>query len=346
MEHRHGRAAAPSRRMAAAALVALGALTAAIPARAEDRVTVAAAAINVAHGPIALAAASPDIFKAHGITVAVNDLRGASANCIAALVSKAVELCQVGTTTGTDAIAEGADLVAVAVLTGPIAEVVLSAKAVARLPVKPDAPIADRLRALKGLSLVSSAPGTANYTLLDSMMGTVNQSIRDIRFRTLTEVPAMSEAIRHEQIDGAFWVIGSLSPLLVDGTGIRWISLARGDVEDYQGLPFVTVYARKDWAEQNADLVRRIHAAYADAVARLKDRAEESSRLIREKYFPDLDPVLWKDGYEQARLAFIDGAKVTAKAWQASLDIQARSSKKDYSSAAFDKVVVPAARAN
>ena len=335
---------APTRPLAACLLGAAALFVP--PAQAEDRINIATAAINIAHAPIALAAASPDVFARHGIAINLTDLRGASPNCIAALLSRAVELCQVGTTTGTDAIAEGADLVAVAVLTGPIAEIILSSKTAEKLPVRADAPIADRIRALKGLNVVTSAPGSANYILLDTMMGTVGMSIADIRYRTLAEPAAMIEAIKRQQIDGAFWVIGSLANVLVEGSGVRWISLARGDVEDYQGLPFVTVFARRDWVEANLDLVRRIHDAYADAVALLKQQPEQSSRLIKAKYFPDLDPALWNDGYQQARLAFIDGAKVSARSWQRSLEIQARSSGKDYGPAAFEKVVIAAARAD
>lgn len=315
------------------------------PARAEDEVRIAAAAINVAHSAVALAAAKPEVFGKHGIKVAVNDLRGASPNCIAALISKAADLCQVGTTTGTDAIAEGADLVAVAVLTGPVAEIVLSKKAADQLSVKADGPIAERVAAMKGLNIVTSAPGSANYTILDSLMGTVGSSITDIRYRTLADVPAMIEAIRNQQIDGAFWVIGSLAPVVKDGTGVRWISLARGDVEQYLGLPFTSVFARRDWAEQNPDLVKRIHDSYADAIAELKNNPEASSKLIREKFFPDLAPELWNDGYEQGRLSFLDGAKVSAQSWQAFLDLQKKTSGKDYTAAAFDKAVLPAARA-
>ena len=99
---------------------AIGAASSAIAA---DKVRIATASTSLAHGPIGLAVADPSIFGAQDITIEVRDLRGASVNCIAALLSEAVELCQVGTPTGTDAIAEGAKLKAVAVLTGPINEI-------------------------------------------------------------------------------------------------------------------------------------------------------------------------------------------------------------------------------
>ncbi|MBX3528991.1 MAG: ABC transporter substrate-binding protein [Rhizobiaceae bacterium] len=315
-------------------------------AQAQDKVRVAAAAINIAHAPIALAAADPSVFGAHGIDVEVTDLRGAAPNCIAALISEAVEICQVGTPTGTDAIAEGADLVAVAIATGPNGEFVLSSKTVAGLPVKVDGPVAERIKALAGLSMVTSAPGSAYYTMFDSMMQTVGLGISDVRYRTLADVQAMIEGIRNEQFDGALWTVGSLSPVVVEGKGVRWISFARGDVEDFQGLPFITAFARKAWVEQNPDVAKRIHDAYAEANLRLRDRPEESAELIRAKFFPDLDAAFWNDGYTQAVPTFIQGAGVNAAAWQRFLDIQKSSSGKDYSRAAFENVVLEAARAD
>lgn len=278
-------------------IFAAGLLATASAAQAEDTVRVAAAAINIAHGPIALAAADPAIFANHGLTLDLTDLRGQSPNCIAALLSQSADLCQVGTTTGTDAIAEGADLLAIAAVTGPNAEVILSANTVQKLGLAPTAPIEDRIRALKGLNLVTSAPGSAIYTLSDAMLQTVDLSIADVNYRTLADVTAMIEAIRNDQIDGAIWVIGSLAQLLVEGQGVRWISLARGDVSEYEGLPFVTVFARRDWVEANPDLVQRIQAAYAEAIARLKDDPAKSSKLIKDKFFPDMAQNLWDDGY-------------------------------------------------
>jgi NitT/TauT family transport system substrate-binding protein len=335
-----------NRYAAGTAMIAAALSVAASASHAQDKVRVAAAAINIAHAPIALGAADPSVFAAHGIEVEVTDLRGAAPNCIAALISEAVEVCQVGTTTGTDAIAEGADLVALAIATGPNGEFVLSSKAVAGLNVKADAPVAERIKALAGLSMVTSAPGSAYYTMWDSMMQTVGLTISDVRYRTLADVQAMIEGIRNEQIDGALWTVGSLSPVVLEGKGVRWISFARGDVEDFQGLPFITAFARKAWVEQNADIARRIHAAYAEANQRLRDRPEESAELIRKKYFPDLDPAIWSDGYNQAVPTFIQGANVNAAAWQRFLDIQKSSSGKDYSRAAFENVVLEAARAN
>jgi len=326
----------------AAAATSIGFITGA--AMAQESVHVAAAAINIAHGPIALAAADPSIFATHGLDLQVTDLRGASPNCIAALLSRSADLCQVGTTTGTDAIAEGADLVAIVAVSGPSGEVILSDDKVAELGISPDAPADERIRALEGLNISTAAPGSALYTLGDAMLGTVDLSWNDLNYRTLGEVPAMIEAIRNNQLDGSFWVFGSLAQLLVDGEGVRWISLARGDVEEYDGLPFVAVFARREWVEENPERVAAVQAAYSDAIDRLIDDPEASSAAIKAEFFPDMDQALWDDGYEQATNAFLRGGATTEVLWQRLLDLQTTTSEKDYGPASFDNVVIGAAR--
>jgi NitT/TauT family transport system substrate-binding protein len=328
------------------ALAAALGLAIAVPASAQDTLKIATASTSVAHGPLTMAVVAPEIFGKHNLKIEVSDLRGNSANCIVALISGAADLCQVGTTTGTDAIAEGANLKAVAILTGPINELILSSKAVAKTGVKPDAPLADRIRALKGMRLTTSAPGTAHYTTLMETLKLVGLQPGDIQFRTLGDVPAMIQSIKNDQIDGSLWTIGSLGGLITDGSGVRWISMARGDVTQFKPLPYVTVYARGDWVEKNPGLVDRVNKAYADSIARLKSDPANSSKLIKARYFPDLDQALWDDGFSQAVASYFDGAKGIRKGWQDFLDLQAAATKKNYDAAAFDKAVIPQARAD
>lgn len=330
---------------AAVTVAALGSLQAAT-ANAEDLVRIATASTSVAHGPLPLAMADPSIFGANGIRIEVTDLKGQSPNCIAALLSEAVELCQVGTPTGTDAIAEGAKFKAVAVITGPINEIFISKKVADASGVAADAPVEERIKALKGLNLVTAAPGTAHYLTLEATLKKGGLTMNDVQYRTLGDVTAMIESIRNGQIDGALWTIGSLAPLLMDGSGVRWISMARGDIDEFKTLPYVTVYARADWVDANPDLVARIHKSYADAIHQLKTDPERTSKLFKDMFFPNLDQALWDDGFNMARQAYLEGAKTTAAAWQQSLDMQIAGTGKNYDAAAFDKVVIPAARAD
>src|SRR5262249_14404682 len=156
-------------RVLAAGVFAAAAI-AASPTFAQQTVKYGVAAISMSHAPAMMAAVAPEIFAKHGVKMELTDFRGNSPNCTTAAITGAVDTCQTGTTTGTDAIVEGANMKGIAVIIGPISEIILSAKTVAKLNVSPTAPLADRVRALKGLRIVSSGPGTAHYVTLDAML--------------------------------------------------------------------------------------------------------------------------------------------------------------------------------
>lgn len=328
-------------RLAAAALVLAPALT--LQAQAQDKVTVASNSYSLAHGALSLALADPSIFGNNGIELEGRFIQGSSANCIAALLSEEVEMCEVGTTTGNDAVAEGANLKAVAIITGPINEVIISKAAADASGVALDAPIADRAAALKGMRLVTAGPGSPHYISLTTILGEAGLTMDDIQFRTLLDVPAMIESIRNGALDGALWSVGSLAPLLESGEGVRWIMMAK-DMPEFSSLPYVTVFARGDWVDANPDLVERIHKSFADSIQVFYDDPDRASKLFKDKFFPDMDPALWEAGFTQAVQTYLPGAKGSAAAWNRFVELQAQFTGKNYDDAAFEKVVIPAAR--
>lgn len=333
-------------RRAAPALALAGvALAAAAPSQAEV-VKFGSASYSSISGQILAASLDPEIFGAHGIALELVDLRGSSVNCLTALISASVDVCQVGTTTGMDAIAEGAPLKAVAVVSGPTNEVILSAKTADTLGVAPDAPVADRLRALAGLRIASAPPGSAHHTTLAYMLGTVGLSVADLQFQPLVDTVAMMESIRHDQLDGALWSAGDLGGLLSDNSGIRWPSIPRGDVPELATLPYVTAYVRADWAEENPDLAEAVHNGLADAIARIDRDDGTMTEAIRAEYFPELDRALWEDGIAEARKAAFENAQATKAGWDMLLELQAASTGKDYGAVAFETVVLPFAIAD
>ena len=141
------------------------------------------------------------------------------------------------------------------------------------------------------------------------------------------------------------WSVGALGGLLQDRAGVRWISMTQGDAKDLRNSPFVGIYATTAWIEKNPDLVRRLSAAYVDAIARLKTDTANASKLIKAKFFPDLDQAIWDDAFQQVVPAFFDDAKVSRADWEALLKLQKQYTGKDYARAAYDKVVLPQAQA-
>src|SRR5690606_1903996 len=97
------------------------------------------------------------------------------------------------------------------------------------------------------------------------------------QYQTLTDANAMVESMRNDRIDAAMWSVGPLSNLLQDGTGVRWISIGRGYIPALAEIPYVSLFARADWVDQNPDLAKRVHDAYAATTKRIQEDPKGAS---------------------------------------------------------------------
>jgi len=336
----------PLKHMVAAAGLLATVWTSTTPAHAEDVIRYGSATTSVIVAPFLLGVVEPEIFGKHGIKLETTYFQGKSANCVAALIGGGIDLCSVGTTTGTDAIAEGAKIKAVAFFAGPINEVILSKKTVDRLGVAQDAPVEERIKALDGLRIISAAPGSAHWTTLNMMLNRVGLSVDNLKYQVLGDTVAMMEAIRNDQVDGALWSAGSLGGLLASGEGVRWISVPRGDLPEQSGLPYNTIFANNDWAEKNPDVLKRFQTAFAEAIEKVRANPEEASKKIKAEFAPDMDQTIWDDGFAEMLPALLDGGKSSREGWEMWLKLQAENTGKDYAPAAYELAVDEGARAD
>ncbi|MBS7700255.1 MULTISPECIES: ABC transporter substrate-binding protein [unclassified Chelatococcus] len=327
-----------------AASVAFGLGLGQLPARAQEQVLkygTSSAAMVAA--PLLLSTQDKTIFGKNGLRVEMTDFRGQTANCVVAVISGAVNLCQVGTLSGTDAIADGAPLVAIAATNAMTAELIISQHAAKRLGLSQNATVEEKLKALKGLRVISSAPGTGHYLVLNEMLKTVGLSIADTQYRVLGDTNAMMASLQNDAVDAVLWSIGGLGPSIADGSGIRWIS-PRTDMQTLADLPYYVVYARKDWVEKNLQTVADIRASLETAVAKLLADPDGSGKAIKQAYFPDMDQAVWDDGFAENIKTFIPGVRVSRKGWDKYIGLYAPTANKSYSGVTYEAVVMPDAR--
>ena len=313
-----------------------------VNAQAPTTVRIAASSTSLVMLPLLLTDVKPEIFAKHGLKLEFKPLPGGN-NCFAAVFAKAADVCVHGTTSGTDAVANGGDFKVIAVTTGPITEIILSQKTADKLRVAITDPIDKRLRALKGLRI--SVIGFHEVTL-DGMLKTVGMTVKDVKPLTLSDPLAMMQSIRNDQIDAAMWTIGSLSGVLTDKSGIRFISIPRRDLPGFELLPTVSVFAPTPWLNANPEVVKNIQAAISDAIAQLKADPQGSSKTVKAKYGADIDQGIWDDGFAQALLVLFDGAKASRVWWDKLIEMQTASTGQNYANASFDKLVAPQARSD
>ena len=62
--------------------------------------------------------------------------------------------------------------------------------------------------------------------------------------------------------------------------------------------------------------MRRCGSTSVDAVKLMKMDKAKYSKLIKEKYFPDMGQGIWDDTYEEPIPAFVDDGRVTNAGWR------------------------------
>lgn len=314
-------------------------------ASAQTTVKYGVAALTVSYAPTLLGGAVPETYAKHGIALDITDFRGNTNNCVAAVISGAVEVCQVGASSMSDAIAEGGDFKIIALTTGPLGEFVLSAKAVSRMSgVTAASPLNDKLRAMKGLRIVTSGAGTPHYLAMEAALGRVGMNVGDLKFRTLVDPVAIMEGIRNDQIDGALWTVGGLSQVLADNSGVRWVNMAAGEVPEVNPLPYVVTMGLTSWIAKNPQTVTRLRAAMSEAVELINKEPVKYAAAIKAKYFPSLDQAIWDSSFKLVMPSFFKGATAPRAGWDYMLKMQAATTKKDYTRAAYERALIPEAQ--
>lgn len=293
-----------------------------------------------------MAEIAPELYAKHNIKLELKDMKANAANCIAAMLAKDLDMCSVSAPSGTFAVVEGAPLKALAVVQGPTAELYLSKKAVEKSGVSPKAPIEARLKGLKGLDVVTSAPGTLYYNILEDMLRDAGLTIKDVRYRTLVDQIAMREGLSNGTFEGVLWGAGLFADLEAKNAISSWVSVAGGDIPKLSTIPTVTVFATDAWLAANPTGAQRLQAAFVDVVAALKANPDKYRDAIKQKNFPDMDPAVWNGAYKHGVSALWDSGKTTEKAWNDLVGLQkANNPGKDFSAAQWDKIVLPVAQA-
>lgn len=306
-----------SRGFMVAAMTALG-LSASGGAQAQEATTIRwgnTGAASVPQGLSKIVSLDDELQKKHGVKFEMTDFRGNSANCMAALIADAVDVCQTGITTGLSAIAEGGDFKSFATMGGQVQQIVVGKGAVAKAGIDINAPVNDRIAKLKGLQIVGSGPGTPNYLVLNFILNRGGITINDVNFRTLVDIVAMNEGVRNGQIDGTFWSVGGMGPALSDGSGVLVLSLARGDIPEIKDVPLTAVFAKTAWLEKNKAAAKGAKEAMKEAVAKLRADPQNYPAAYKQAVMPDLDPVMWQDIISQNLPAFFADLNGSEAGW-------------------------------
>ena len=171
---------------------------------------------------------------------------------------------------------------------GSAVTLVLAAPVAAKLTVPVTAPVADRLKALDGLVVASSAATGASTVSFKTATKAAGAAIR----LTYMAQPAMPTALASGAIQGYIASAPIWAVPVAKGVGVAWISGPKGDLPP-ENTPAASghLQAMRHFAETNQGLMDRIAAVFADLAQAIDTRPATVETAVA-KLYPDLSPGL------------------------------------------------------
>lgn len=248
-------------------------------------------------GP-AFLAMQEGFFERTGLKVDLTIVGGGTV-AVAALASGEVAIGLTGATQVVQAISQGRDMKIIAGLIDDMnAKIAVSRKVAERAHVTAQSPLADKVRALKGLKIGVTQAGDTSYSLLAVLLRQHGiDPEKDVEMINLKLGGPMLAALRQGAIDA--FSISSPFPeqAEVTGLGTVLISPPRGDVPAMKGMYYCSVSARPDVMRSDPEVLVRFVKGLVmagEVIEKDKARARRSLRA----WFASLDDATFESAFE------------------------------------------------
>jgi NitT/TauT family transport system substrate-binding protein len=243
--------------------------------------------------------------RTHGIAVDYQASGTSSTLIVDSVLAGQVEFGSPGTADALQAIRQGAKLKIIAAVVNNMLVTVVRDDVLQKLGVSPTAPIADRIRALKGLTIGTGAVGSTLYQVLRSYLKQYGvDPDNDMRVVGMGEASALISGIEQKRYDAIAYASPIPEQAIARHVGTLWFSAPRGDVPGSDNVKMAVIIARADTVEKKRADVDALRAALTDALHAVRDDHQATGQLLHETYFPHLDPAVWSAAWNAATAAY------------------------------------------
>jgi len=254
--------------------------------------------------------------KDHGLSVEMLSAGGASSLQVDAVLSGNVMFASPGTPTALQAIRQGANLKIVAAIANNQIAAVISNKALAKVGVASNAPIADRIRALKGLTVGTNPVGATYYQMLRGYLKQYGlDPDNDVRLVGIADSSALITGIEQGRFDAIVSASGVVEEAIGRNSGTLWFSGARGDIPGQDVTMVCVIVTRADTIEKQPELVKAYVAALQDALNAIHTDRTATGQALKANFFQKLDPELWAMVWNGATAAYPANLAFTRRAF-------------------------------
>ena len=212
---------------------------------------------------------------------------------IAALVSGGVQLVDADPFQLVQLLKQGKSVQFLYNLTkGVTLDMVMSKEVIAAKNLSRSMPIAQRFAALKGMKLGITRPGAATDVYMRYYLKRAGiDPERDVQIVTVGGGAALLASMKTKQIDAFHLSPPTPYQAQQAGFGDVIIKASAGDVPELTNFLYTGIAVTKEYAEKNADVLKRWTRAVNKANA-LMQKDEAASIKYLQKYFPRMDPAV------------------------------------------------------
>ena len=300
----------------ATALIGVGHLRASAQTQPIRAVTMRSAAPSLTTGvPLTMIATGTD--RANGIAVDLQATGTSSTIIVDAVLSGQADFGSPGTADALQAIRQGANLRIIAAIVNNLQVMVIRDEVMRKLAVSPHAPIAERVKALKGLILGTGAIGSTHYQILRAYLKQYGiDPDKDVRLVGMGETAALISGMEQKRFDAIAYASPIVDFAIAKGGATTWISGPRGDIPGSNNVKTCVIVTRADTLEKRPADVDALRAALKAALGRIHADRVMVGDVLHDRYFPKLEPSVWTGAWNGAETAYPASLAFTRAAYQ------------------------------
>ncbi|HEX2173458.1 MAG TPA: ABC transporter substrate-binding protein [Dehalococcoidia bacterium] len=284
------------------------------------KLTISQPSQSLAFAP-ALIADKKGFFKEEGLDAEIV-LAGSGSKAGAAVIGGSAQIGHSSLDDMVGAVEKGQDLKVFGVgTTGSTTGIVIRRSVVERLGVSEQTPIDQRVKALKGLKLAISTPGSGTDQTLRFILnkhGVEPES--DVEILTTGSVVNSLAAYAQGSADGASLSSPSTETAVLEHDGINLINTAVGEIPELNNQINTGFWAAGDWLEQNPEAATAAVIALWRGQEFIHQNHAEAAEIVRTEAWANTDPKVFQLGWDTALKSIGKSPEVETAKLQSNID--------------------------
>ena len=299
------------RRAVALALLAFLLVPLTAMAEEKEKVTLPAAAVTFAWLYHAKAAG---YFDQEGLDVEIVTVAGGGS--LQALIAKDAQVCVTPGTYQMQAFEKGQPLLATAtILTRNAINLVMHKDVAKEKGITEKTPLAEKIKALKGLKLSGTAVGSFSYqVMLYYLLKAGIDPQKDVSLIGIGAGPPMVLALEQRKIDGFSTGTPIPDAAVARGFGLMIVDNAAGEDPDFSEFMMNAVVVHPDYLRTNGETIRKFNRALLKANRWLLDNPAEAGVASMKPFLGRLEDAVLLEGLKKTRLGIPRDGRISERA--------------------------------